>query len=551
MGNGAAKNRRKGRETFGEQLYQDNKVILNFLTLLFMLMVIVGVPLYTKFTYGSIGTDKRQMFTKFLQFYWKLLLPFLVLHLVLFIVDCVKKKQFTWAYVRSRLALFSVTDWCVAGYMVVVVISYLSSDYREVAALGNSKWTMGALMQFSLGAGYFLITRFWNRKLWPVVLMLPVSGMLFTLGYLNRFDLWPIPMKVNTNPQFISLAGNINWYCGYLVTILFGAVYLAWSDTFVKSWQKNVLRGYLFVGFCALVTNGSSSGILTLLGIFFVLLLLSATEVHKLERYCEIALILGLSCLFTLIVRVIFPEAITYQETSNNLFTYSPLPVIIVLLALGMYLWSRHMGRKGTFPVRVFIILRRCLVGFSLLAVFLFIALLVINTLAPGSIGPLSDMGIFTFSPSWGSRRGATWMAGAMAWWELPLYQKLFGVGPDCMGEYLYRDSSAELLNLLYTVWPNERLSNAHCEWLTVLVNLGLLGLISFGGIIVTSVYRFLKKGNNHSELYHHLVGACGLAVLAYSLHNVVSFQQVLNEPAMFVILGIGASFSQSSKLHK
>lgn len=548
MSNGLTKQRRTVNKTFWGQLYQDNRVVLHILTLVYMLMVIVGVPFYTKFTYASIGTDKRQMFTRFLQFYWKLLMPFLALHFVLFIVDCVKKHRFTLAALRSRLALWSILDWCVLGYMVVVVISYVSSDYKEVAALGNDKWTMGTLMQLSLAMGYFLITRFWNRKLWTVGLMLPVSGVLFLLGYLNRFNIWPIAMEVNGNPQFISLAGNINWYCGYLVTILFGAVYLGWSGVFVKTWQRNVLRGYLFLGFCALTTNGSSSGILTLIGIFFVLLLLSVADVHKLERYCEIALILGISCLFTLIVRVLFPKAITYQETSNNLFTYSPLPIVIVLLALGMFLWSRHMRKKGTYPVRLFRILVRCLVVFCILAAVLFVLLLVMNTVTPGSIGSLSDISIFTFSPSWGSRRGATWMAGAMAWWELPFVKKLFGVGPDCMGEFLYNDGSAKLLNLLYTVWPSERLSNAHCEWLTILVNLGLLGLVSFGSIIVTSVYRFLKRGAKHSEPYDVLVGACGLAILAYSIHNIVSFQQVLNEPAMFVILGIGAAYSQSAK---
>lgn len=549
MSSRLTKKKKTGKKTFGGQLFEDNREVLNVLTVVFMGMVIVGIPFYTKFTYGSIGTDKRVMFTGFLQFYWKLVLPFWGLHLGLFVVECARRKECSLASVRSRLARLSVTDWCVVGYMGVVAISYLSSDYQDVAALGNDKWSMGALMQLSLGAGYFLISRFWNRKVWMAGLMLPVSGVLFLLGYMNRFNVWPIPMEVNGNPQFISLAGNINWYCGYLVTILFGAVYLGWSGVFVKTWQKNVLRGYLFVGFCALTTNGSSSGILTLLVIFFVLLLVSVGDVHKLERYCEIVLILGLSCVFTLIIRVLFPTAITYQEASNNLFTYSPLPIILVFLALGMLLWSRNMGKKGTYPVRLFCILARCLILFCILGVLIFIILLVVNTLVPGSIGPLSDIGIFTFSPSWGSRRGATWMAGAMAWWELPFFKKLFGVGPDCMGEYLYKDGSNALQNLLYTVWPNERLTNAHCEWLTVLVNLGLLGLISFGGIMITSVYRFLKKGSEQSDPYHSLVGACGLAILAYSIHNVVSFQQILNEPAMFVILGIGAAYSQRKKM--
>ncbi len=548
MSSQATRRKHTKSKTFTELLYQDNRGILQLLTLIYMLMVIAGIPLYTKFTYATIGTDKRMMFTNFLQLYWKVVLPFFLLHLVLFTVILVKEKRFTLADLRNRLSALSLTDWCVAGYMAAVMISYLCSDYKETAALGNQNWTMGTLMQLSLAAGYFFISRFWNRQLWTVILMLPVSGILFLLGYLNRFNLWPIPMEVNTNPQFISLAGNINWYCGYLVTILFGAVYLRWADAFAKTWQKNVLRGYLFVGFCALTTNGSSSGILTMLGIFFVLLLLSAKDVQKLARYCEIALLLSISCLFTLILRVIFPKAITYQETSNNLFTYSPLPIFLFSLALGMFLWSRHMRINGTYPDRLIGKLKQWFLLLCIAVVAAFLFLLILNTVSPGSIGFLSDIGIFTFSPSWGSRRGATWTAGAMAFYELPFSRKLIGVGPDCMGEYLYRDSSLKLMDLLYTVWPNEHLINAHCEWLTILVNLGLLGLISFGGIIITSVYSFLKKGASRTDPYAALVGACGLSILAYSIHNLVSFQQVLNEPAMFVILGIGAAYTRGEK---
>ena len=182
MSNGLRKEKQAVKKTFWGQLYEDNRVVLNLLTVVFMGMVIVGVPFYTKFTYGSIGTDKRVMFTGFLQFYWKLVVPFLGLHLGLFVVDCVRKKEVTLASLLRRLKSFSVTDWFVVGYMGVVVISYLVSDYKEVAALGNDKWSMGALMQLSLGAGYFLISRFWNRKVWMVVLMLPVSGVLFCWG---------------------------------------------------------------------------------------------------------------------------------------------------------------------------------------------------------------------------------------------------------------------------------------------------------------------------------------------------------------------------------
>lgn len=49
----------------------------------------------------------------------------------------------------------------------------------------------------------------------------------FSLGYVNKFGLLPVDPEYVT-PSFISTIGNINWYCGYLVTILFGGVYLLW-----------------------------------------------------------------------------------------------------------------------------------------------------------------------------------------------------------------------------------------------------------------------------------------------------------------------------------
>ena len=529
---------------FITKLYQENAKILDFLTCIFMLTVIAGIPLYNKSSYAKIGTDKREFFTSFLKHFDRFLLIFILIQLILYIIRAIKTSDL---HLKS-LKVYSVTDLFVACYFLSVLVSYSFSDYQETAALGSSSWTMGALIQLSLAGIYFLISRFWKKRLWIVFLMLPVSAVLFALGYLNRFNIWPIPMDTNTNPQFISLAGNINWYCGYMVTLLFGAVYLSWSDAFCRKWQKYLLNTYLFIGFGALVTNGSSSGILTLFGIFFVLLLLSISDGYKLERYCEVVLILGLSCLFTLGIRLLFPDAITYQETTNNLMTYTPLPIFLTLLALAAYLLVRRFCRQGRYPAELF---RRLGFGMAVLCgavVLLYILLLIINTIPPGSISFLSEYSLFPFSEEWGSRRGATWKAGALAWWEMPFLRKLIGVGPDCMGEFLYADASESLLSMLNRLWPSSSLSNAHCEWLTVLVNLGLIGLLSFAGMIISAVYRFLKKATDTSHPYHSLVGACGLAILAYSIHNIVSFQQVLNEPAMFVILGIGAAYCRPSQ---
>ena len=74
---------------------------------------------------------------------------------------------------------------------------------------------------------YFMISRMWQRNDWIVILTLPVSTIVFFLGYMNKFGLCLVDKEI-INSSFISTVGNINWYCGYLVTVLFGGVYLLW-----------------------------------------------------------------------------------------------------------------------------------------------------------------------------------------------------------------------------------------------------------------------------------------------------------------------------------
>jgi O-antigen ligase len=166
---------------------------------------------------------------------------------------------------------------------------------------------------------------------------------------------------------------------------------------------------------------------------------------------------------------------------------------------------------------------------------------LTLNTLHPGTIGILENNPIFTFSPDWGSKRGATWIAGILCFYEQSFLKKLVGIGPDCMAMYIYQGGSTELSTFVNEQFASLRLTNAHNEWITVLVNLGLLGAISFIGIIITSIYRFIKKSlGGRNGIAYGILGACGISVMAYTINNMFSFQQMLNGINLFIILGIG-----------
>lgn len=85
-------------------------------------------------------------------------------------------------------------------------------------------------------------------------------------------------------------------------------------------------------------------------------------------------------------------------------------------------------------------------------------------------------------------------------------------------------------------------LTNAHNEWLTILVDIGVLGLVSYAGMMISVIRNFLHAGKKSM-----LVGACGFCVLAYTVNNMFSFQQVMNISTVFVIMGIGENLRLSA----
>jgi len=140
------------------------------------------------------------------------------------------------------------------------------------------------------------------------------------------------------------------------------------------------------------------------------------------------------------------------------------------------------------------------------------------------------------FDEDWGNGRGATWNCGMEAYREMDALHKIVGIGPDCFADYIY--DVPDLAQKLGERFVNLRLTNAHNEQMTLLVNVGVLGWLCFMGIFISAFVRYIKRAGQQPILY-----LCALGILAYSVHNLVSFQQVLNTPCAFMVLGIGERY--------
>lgn len=508
---------------------------IGLLVSIYMLLLMIGMPLYFTDGYARIGTNKYEFFHKTGVGAVVILLPLSIIYLAVWWYKTYKVENSE----AGPFAGFSLTDEFVAGYGVAVLLSYFFSAYREAGDYGDvwngtTGWFMGACSQLMFVGIYFVVSRFWKGKRGLPILWLPVTFFVFVLGILNRFEIRPIEMK-NASVEFISTIGNINWYCGYLVILLFGGVYYFWTKEEKAMWVRILLAIWLVVGFAALITQGSRSGILALLAGFMGLYLLSMKDGGKLEKFFLCCSCFGGACTGVYILRKYFGEQYNYDDGLWNYFTNHWLAVLLLVVTVLTWLLVKVLNGKGKFPERIFTGLGYVGCVTVLLGIMGCIVLLVMNTRNPGSIGALSENSFFTFNYTWGSNRGATWMAAWKCFADQDLWSKLVGIGPDGMVMYINSGDNPELLQMVREVFGHLNLTNAHNEWFTILVNEGLLGMITYAGIMISAMVRFFKGGKVSA-----LAGACGMAVLAYTANNMFSFQQALATSTMFLVLGMG-----------
>lgn len=512
------------------------KTVIDYAINVYLLLILCVMPFYNSQGYRRIGTDKSVFFNSVCVYMGRILVPVVLIYLIMLAIS--ERKEIS-AKIKSVL---SVTDIYAASYGLALILSYLCSNYRSRALWGSKGWYMGFCPQMFLILTYFFVSKFWKPRKWVLYLGLTASFAVFLLGYLNRFNIDVLGMSSEYG-EFISTIGNMNWYCGYLVSVFFAGAALLWQWESGKTWQKCLLIIYVIVGFGTLLTQGSDSGLIALFVTVFTMFCLSLRDSRKMQIFWQEMILFTCACMITYLLKKILPGGISFDLGYAGLLTTGWMSLFVTFVSIVFFAGVIVSIKKGNYTEKGFRILAIASVVLFAVAMVIYLVLTTVNTIRPGSIGPLSDHSMFTFSPEWGSKRGATWGAGWRCFMEQNFLHRLVGVGPDSMSAFLYQDGSPELLGLVRDSFGEVTLTNAHNEWLTILVNIGLLGLFSFGGMMITGIRRYLKEIENH-----RIVFACGMCLLAYTVNNIFSFQQAMSAATIFVIFGMGEAFLKAEK---
>jgi len=496
----------------------------------YLVLILLVLPLYIQNGYVLIGN------VKYLFFRNVTLLFMLVTAVLSAALAAVQGRE------RKGFHMVSCTDIMALCFGAGAFLSWCFSADRYTAWQGAAGWYMGLLSQLMFVWIYFMASRWCDGFRGILWAFLAGAAAVMALGILNRYVVDPFSMYEGLGDwdreHLLSTIGNQNWYCGYVSVAAAVCVCFACAEDKVR--RAAGLTGSLFF-FWTILTQGSEGGYLILLAETAVAFLWSLDGRRKLLAFLEVlaccpaAALLGKYC-------IRFRGLILVEDgtLAGFLFWKGWLPVLTALAALLLLLHIREkrgcVDRLGNGKVK-----RAALwVSAALLAsgAVVFAAC----QLWEGVWVFLGEKELLRITDSWGSGRGALWRMSLGCFTRGGFLEKWLGAGPDCFGNVIYAMYPVNDIIHPTGYWETALYANAHNEWLNMLINQGILGMISYAGIFATLFVRLWKYSYRDSSA---LLGL--LAVSGYCAYGVVSFQQTVSTPLIFAVLGISEAMLRNA----
>lgn len=511
-----------------------------------ILVVLALFPLYYRDYYYDI------LAAKYTFYYVTMLGLFGVLLLVTLTALIIDGKEYGFYHTKAFAGKFSlknirshvlISDWLLAAFLLVGVISTMQSDYVYESFWGNEGRYTGLFLHLIYGIGFLIISHLYRFKKWHMNVFLAVAMLPLLFGITDYFNMdllgfkWEIDRSDRNN--FMSTFGNINTYATYI-----GMVFGCLSILVVKerSLWKSILYILAFaVTSFALIMCNSDNALLAV-GLVFALVPLAAFRDRRgvMGYSILLAVFLGAAQATQWVSEakadVVIPLEGACRMMTNlpGLWAGSLLFFAAAILLGGLSLrsgkkekageaskGSGEYGKKFVYAWGIFLI--AC--AFTGLFV-LYDANWGGNSERYGVLAPYLH-----FSDEWGTYRGLVWRISLESYLEQPLMHKIWGYGLDTYGVMTmsYRGYTSEICGQVF--------DSAHNEYLQYLVTIGPIGLILYIGFFTTVIRRMIKRSADSKW-----GTAIALGIGCYLLQAVVTINLPIATPIMWMLLSVGAS---------
>lgn len=464
---------------------------------------------------------------------------------------------------------FNAIDIAMLVFLLTQTISFCVAKDKKLALVGAEGWYTGLLFQYGIVLIYFSVSRFLRVDMRLVRVILVSAMIVFAIGILHRFLIDPIgiygSLSENEYVRFLSTIGQATWYSAYLCVIFPLGLHIFLFG------EKRVLAGaFLFLSAATLVTQNSD----TAYGAFFVIMVVYLYKVITdrdldmaidfceaegadcgmlnwikgrcaMTRYGQAVVIMSAAIMCIGALERAFAGHMPVLDDLSLKLAQGYIPVIgiiagVILMLAGevvrggkkfvgdsklfgrggkqFYGGSKQFGRGDNQFDRGG---KKFGVGLLIFVVIVIIVTLVGISFARNNAGEL----YFSWGRDWGNGRGLIWTRTMQMYADLPFINKIFGVGQGHFYEYI--SGYTELV-----------LANAHNEWLTMLVESGIVGGVSYLTLFIATIIVLVRGDRPVNEFaIRHLKFAIAVTILAYIVHGMFNYQQCISTPMIFALI--------------
>ena len=495
------------------------------------------------------------------------------------------KKIFAPTYLAdAALIAFMVLEF---GSAIFARTSFSSDpDVRRIAWVGQSARNNGFWIQLAYTVIFFVISKRLIAKFYDAYIFV-FGGFIFSVAcqlHLYGVDIYNIA-SVNgqkysgpffeKRTEFMGPIGNVN-LASYVITVACIAAaglyinYIAGSiknDTDAEIIDKGAdklrlnktkiahlatLFAFAFLMWAELNIN-TDAGLVGLAVGFLLMLVVFPSSLAHLGRIFVVYSVAGLVVAFN-------KWAVDVIRRGENFGRSGQAGLLVFLLfgaaALVVYFLSERCGFKASGKT-----LRICGTAVAVACLLLSLTYIYVNTTpmehsAPppvsdaealkeykkelkeaGIDNPIKELGQIlhgNFDDRFGHNRMFTWKRTVSLLKMQPVSRTIFGNGPDNFARTLklYIGDEAKLY------FGGRNLDKAHNEFLDVLINNGVIGLLAylvFFGLLLYYAFR-LAPGGGVAPVF-------GVAITTYLAHAFFGYQLPIQSPIMWVMIGLCAAF--------
>ena len=515
-------------------------------SLYFLLAAGLGLPLYLT-GYNTLGTDKSLFWIAHLKITLRMFLVSAVLFLISVIASLFTKEGLHFSetfFADLKKKIMPHEIWTVL-FAICVCISYALSDRKDIAYLGEANWFVGTWEYLAMCVCVLVIGRACMKGSFFTGTVTFASFIVYEAGII--LDLVGKDLGIEGwDESKVSTIGNGNWFCGYLVCVLFvpAVRYMTacLKETKNSRAVKTLCLFVFFTGSYCFFTQGSASAYLAALAVICLLLLFCGEDMKRLKSLAELSVVFFSGGL----VHAIAVRGGVYERSNDGVTRFLGGPVFLIfMLAVSLITAAVIRSRIKVGRDKTGFFTGRILIVSLCAAAAVYILLLTVNTVSGGIFGTGP---VLYFGDEWASSRGITVSSGVKLYWRMNIREKIFGGGPDTFYSVMYSGRFPGISSRVTEYFGGARLTNAHCEPVTMLVNTGIAGTVCFYGMLISLLKKAFGAsvqklpGGACAGSLHTVALAVSAGIVAYMANNIFSFQTAMNLSQLTLLLGFGAS---------